>query len=391
MKKISRRRRAQLNKYRMTALFLIVIFVLITIVNILMPDRVYAGKEFRDLAQKPAISVQAVKDGTFMEDMETYLSDQFHGHNKLTNLRARVSLFLGIRESNGVYKGKKGYLLEEIKATDSEVLDPTITAMQEFEKDHPTVPMYVALVPNAATILGDKLPTNMRVRDQKKQFEEITSKLSSDYSVIDLTETMLAHRDEAVYYHTDDHWTSLGAYYAYDEIKEQMGLDEDLAIAYNAYPVSNNFAGSLSGLSGYERSYKDVISIYNAANEGSAIDVVVQRDGVEKDVASLYDMDKLKTANQYNLFLGGDYPKVSIRTTASSSDRLLIVKNSYANCLVPFLTSFYREIVMVDPDYYEENVNALMEKTKFSAVLFLYDGNSFVTNTTLAGVLGDND
>ncbi|MCQ2507987.1 MAG: DHHW family protein [Dorea sp.] len=391
MSKMSRKKRAQLNKRRLVSILFVVAFALIMIANLVIPDRVHAGKEYRDLAQKPKLSGQALIDGTYMDDFESYLTDQFNGHNKLTRLRARVSLLLGIRKTNGVYKGKHGYLLEEIKPIDEEQMQQTVTAMQEFERNYPTVPMYVALVPNAASILKDQLPSHVRVLDQNAQFDEIYGMLASDFKTIDLFETMLAHRDEAVYYHTDEHWTSLGTYYAYNTLLDQLDLNQDLAIAYNTYAVSNDFTGSMAGLSGYERTYRDNIYIYNASNDGSAIKVVVDASDVEEDVATLYDNQKLDTENQYRLFLGGDHPFVSIRTDADSSDKLLLVKNSFANSLVPFLTPFYREIVMVDPDYYTENLNNLMKEYKFNKVLFLFDGNSFVENTTLAGVLANND
>ena len=78
---------------------------------------------------------------------------------------------------------------------------------------------------------------------------------------------------------------------------------------------------------------------------------------------------------------------LDIKTTADTTDRLLIFKDSYANCLIPFLAPYYREIVAVDASIYEGNIQEIMQKAKFTSILFLYNGNSFVTNTDLLKVL----
>ena len=87
------------------------------------------------------------------------------------------------------------------------------------------------------------------------------------------------------------------------------------------------------------------------------------------------------------MFLGGNSGLIDIRTTADSTDRLLIVKDSYANSLVPFLTPYYREIFMVDPRYYYGDIHEIMENNKITSVLFLYNGNTFVEDNSISGVL----
>lgn len=78
---------------------------------------------------------------------------------------------------------------------------------------------------------------------------------------------------------------------------------------------------------------------------------------------------------------------LDIKTTADTTDRLLIFKDSYANCLIPFLVPYYREIVAVDASLYEGNIQEIMQKAKFTSILFLYNGNSFVTDTDISRVL----
>ena len=106
-----------------------------------------------------------------------------------------------------------------------------------------------------------------------------------------------------------------------------------------------------------------------------------------KKTATLYDKSKLIEKDEYQVFLGGDYGRINIRTMADTTNRLLVVKDSYANCLIPFLTPFYRELIIIDPEYYEGNLGDIMEENKISSVLFLYGGNTFVKDNNLGGVL----
>ena len=107
----------------------------------------------------------------------------------------------------------------------------------------------------------------------------------------------------------------------------------------------------------------------------------------EKKTATLYDTSKLKGKDKYALFLGGNYPILDIKTTADSTDRLLIIKDSYANSLIPFLIPYYREIVVVDPRYYYDDIEKVMKKDNITSVLFLYNGITFVKDNSISGVL----
>lgn len=82
---------------------------------------------------------------------------------------------------------------------------------------------------------------------------------------------------------------------------------------------------------------------------------------------------------------------MDIRTTADSTDRLLLVKDSYANCLIPFLTPYFREIIVIDPRYYYGDIHKIMEENKITSVLFLYNGNTFVEDNSISGVLESHE
>ena len=204
---------------------------------------------------------------------------------------------------------------------------------------------------------------------------------------IPLYETLRAHKDEYLYYRSDHHWTTLGAWYAYEKAAEVMNIpgvaEKAENIGENLYPVTAQFQGTLSARSGYQVS-DDTIEVYWPEPETELVVTYVQE---QTKSASLYASEKLSTKDKYGMFLNGNHPLTEIRTMASTGRKLLLVKDSYANCFVPYLTDGFEEIVLVDPRYYYDNLEKLMGQYGFTDVLFLYNLNTFLEDDVLQYVL----
>ncbi|MCI9421640.1 MAG: hypothetical protein HFG81_02855 [Dorea sp.] len=369
------------------ALLFFGLLILISLLELIPLEQDFSKKENRPLATRPKLAWEDVADGSFMDKYEAFRSDQFLGRNLWVSLKNRIDLLMGKRESNGVFKGKDDYLLEDIKEADQEKLHANLKAMADFGESYEKVPIYLALAPNAANILSDKLPRFAVTKDQNGMFREISQELSERVAWVDLSKTLAAHKKEEIYYRTDTHWTTLGAYYASQQLVESMQLDEAKTPKWEKYVVTNIFTGDLSLKSGYQTGYQESIYIYTAKNDKEMPQIVV--DAGEGKISTLYDRTKLKEMDAYDLFLGGSKGMVNIRTTADTTDRLLLVKDSYANCLIPFLVPYFREIIVIDPEFYEGNLNDIMGEKKISRVLFLYSGNTFVQDDKISGVLQD--
>ena len=382
----SRNKRAKSRKLWMARMFLILLF-LICLLNIVWPSREFSEKENRMLEQKPELTLSGIESGRFMEQYESYQSDQIAGRDLWVQLKTRVDLLMGKRESNGVYKGKSKYLMEDIKTPNQEQMEHNLASMCSFQEAYPDIPMYMMLVPDAANVLSDKLPSFAVTRDQDKDFAEIQKALKGHLTWVDVSSAMKDHKSENIYYHTDHHWTSLGAKYGYEALAEALQLDTSKEVELKPYAVSDSFNGTLSATSGYETGYEEPMYVYLPKEEGTGPEVVVSYVEEQEKKATLYDTSKLKEKDKYAMFLGGNSGLIDIRTTADSTDRLLIVKDSYANSLVPFLTPYYREIFMVDPRYYYGDIHEIMENNKITSVLFLYNGNTFVEDNSISGVL----
>lgn len=385
--KQSKSTKRKLDRKKTMAMLFLVMLGVICLVNLFSKDKEYSEKENRMLQQKPEISLYGIESGRWMKEYESYRSDQFVGRNFWVLLKTKVDLLAGKRESNGVFKGKNSYLLENIKEPDQEQLSQNLEAIKEFESGYQNVPFYVMLVPNAANVLSDKLPQFAVVEDQKQIFDDIQNELGEYIHWVDVSQILKKHKSEVIYYHTDHHWTTLGAYYAFQELAASMELDISKISTMKPYAVTNDFNGTLSATSGYETGYEEPIYIYASEQTEDMPEVVVNYVNEKKKTATLYDTSKLEEKDKYAVFLGGNYPLIDIRTTADTTDRLLLIKDSYANCMIPFLTPYFREIVVVDPRYYYGDIKELMEENDFTSVLFLYNGNTFVEDNSISGVL----
>lgn len=358
--------------------------VLAIALNIFMPDKEYSESENRMLAQAPEFSLTNLASGKFMTDMEDYVTDQFVFRDQWINLKVLEDMALGKRESNGVYIGKQGYLMQVPENNiDDDSVNDNLNAIREFAQRHEDVNTVMSLVPNAAYILEQLTPANAPVRDQSQDIALAEETVGDVLTFVDLTETMSSHRDEAIYYKTDHHWTSLGARYAFDTIYSALGISEP-AQDYTVYPVSHTFSGTLASKSGYDRS-RDTIDIYVPQDVSTEYVVNYVEEG--EKTASMYESSALEQKDQYEVFFGGNHSRIDITTPVEENKNLLIFKDSYANCFIPFLQPYFRSIIVIDPRYYYDDVDRLVTDNSITDILFLYNVDTFMTDTSLADSL----
>ncbi len=343
-------------------------------------DRVFSETENRMLEQLPEVSVQGILNGRFMESFEAYRTDQFMFRDAWIRVHTASDRILGKKESDGVYLGSGGQLYEKPEELSEQTWE-NLDAISEFAGRHPEMKSYLMLAPNAAGVLPDGLPPFAPAANQKKQLRQISRYLDGGIREIPLLNVLREHREEYLYYRTDHHWTTLGAYYAYREAARVMGLADAKEDSF--YELTDSFEGTLSSKSGYQVP-SDTISVYWPREEERLVVTYVEE---QRKSASLYASEKLEEKDKYGVFLDGNHPVVQIRTMAESQRKLLLMKDSYANCFVPFLTSQFREIVLVDPRYYYGDLEVLIGEREFTDALFLYDLNTFLRDDALKQAL----
>ncbi len=414
---------------KMAGIFLVFLIVAFAF-NLFSKDKKYSESENRMLAQKPVFSMANLTSGKYMKDMEDYVTDQFFIRDKWINLKVLEDLALGKKESNGVYIGKKDYLMEIPTAPNQKALDNNLDAISNFsashpdintvmtlipnaayiydhliprnapvrdqEKDikyvmnisnfsasHPDINTVMTLIPNAAYIYDHLIPRNAPVRDQEKDIKYVMNAVSTSLNFVDLTKTMSSHKEENIYYKTDHHWTTLGARYAFDALSTALGIEKPTQ-EYKIYPVTHSFQGTLASKSGYDKAL-DTIEIY--VPQGVNTECVVNFTDEGKKTASVYESAALENKDKYEVFFGGNHTRIDISTPMEGKKNLLLFKDSYANCFIPFLVPYYRNIIVIDPRYFYDDIESLISDNEITDVLFLYNVNTFLGDNSLGDVL----
>ena len=364
-------------------IFIILLF-LVMIINVIVPDREESELENRALEQRPRFNLTTILSGDFMEQWEKYLSDQFAGRDTWRSLKVSLDRLGGARKENDIYIGKDGQLMEDIEVPDDGRLEANLTAIRDFAETYEDIPVTMMLVPDAACILNDSLPAFARVEDQRQMFSMAERKLGDTVNWVDTVSILNNHKSEKLYYKTDHHWTTQGAFYVFQDAAETLGIEGDVSDDFVSYTVTDSFNGVLAASSGVGLDEMEEIDIY--APTGGDDDVVVNYVDEGRKTTSLYDSSKLETRDKYGVFLGGNTSVVDIRTVFTSQKRLLVVKDSFADCFIPFLAPYYREIVVVDPRYYSGTMQDIMDSYRITDALILYSGNTFFTDNNISGV-----
>lgn len=360
--------------------FLLPVIVLVS--SIILPDTGFSEKENRILASRPALKLDQIISGGYEKQFETYENDQFPLRDMWITLKATTDRLMGKVEENGVYLGKNGYLMEAFNAPSQTQYDATVNAMTSFAQKHPDLKQYALIAPNSVNILKSNLTAFAPADDQNPWIDKLKDSLTSaGVTFIDIRDTFTDHKTEDLYYHTDHHWTTLGAYYAYLQAAAVMGIDTS-SDSYDKAPVSQTFKGTLSAKSGFRSGETDELDVF-LPNGDNTLSSVVNYVDEQKKSASFYDTSKLNTRDKYALFFGGNHAQIKISTPTESNNTLLVLKDSYANSFVPFLAQHYRKIIMIDPRYYYGDLEQLLQVENVQEVLYLYNANTFFADTSL--------
>lgn len=360
-------------KYTMAAM-LIVFIGIIFVLNIILPDRAFSEEENRKLEQAPKFSKESLMKGKFTTKFEKYISDQFAFRDMWVGVKSDAEKVIGKKENNGVYLGKDDYLLQKFDAPDEKSVSAKVDEINAYASMGSGVRKYFMLVPNSIRVLRDKLPADAPVADQLKYIDNMKKMLDKNINFVDVYDSLYSKRNKYIYFKTDHHWTTNGAYYAYEKLGKFMGFTPHSKNYYNIKRVTDDFYGTLYSKSGFRHVSPDSIDLY-IPKSGEKYKVEYFEESRVSD--SLYNMDNVNKKDKYALFFNGNHPFIKISTNAKEHKRLLIIKDSYANSLIPFLTSHYSEIYVVDPRYYDEDMENLIKDKNINDMLIIYNVNTF--------------
>lgn len=359
--------------------------LIIMTANIIIPDHKQSETENRPLQTFRSWNTEHVLSGQYTKDLNTWFSDQFICRDQNIHIKYLIQKTFGVKEIQDVFLTKQG-LIEKTAKPNKEQLERNLNAINTFKQNNPELNVGFVTVPNAVSIKKAYLPKYAVTLNQDKQIDNIYSKLDDSIVKIDLRNTLKKHKDEYLYYKTDHHWTSLASYYAYQDIAKAFNLETTKQSDYTIYPVTTNFEGTLANKTG-SVNIKDEIDIYVPKDK---CDYVITDESINKKSRTIYHSDALETKDQYTVFMGGNKALFHINVDNNSKRHLLLIKDSYANSLIPFLIPQYASITVVDARYYFEDYTRLIKDDLITDVLFMNNANTFVQDTSLADMLEAN-
>ena len=369
----------ELKKFPIVLLFL-AFLLCFSILDALWPKREFSELENRKLMQPPKLTLAGVlsKDDPWMAKYTEYTKDQFIFRDGWIDLKSRAEAMLLKTENNGIWFGKDNYLFPKFLAV-GERFEKNLDAVECMAQRHPGK-VSVMIAPSSSLVLSEKLPWQAPVADEDIYHDSIVERLSGQAAVYDLRKTLRAHGDEYIFYRTDHHWTSEGAYLAYEQFAGSKGLPLFDRSAADAKKVENFYGTSYSKARNYDV-VPDTITYYDLPNQLTVY--TANADGSESgETGPLYNTADFETRDKYKAFLRGNNGYSVLEGNGTGS--ILIIKDSYANAFIPYLVEDYASIGIVDFRYLNEKVDSLIERGGYDEILVLFSFQGFMDDMTLA-------
>ncbi len=359
--------------------FMIIIFLL-PVIFIFSDKKKISEEENTKLAVKPELKLSTIYDKSYMRDMDKFLSDHFPGRINWIKSKMFIDRLTGKNIINDIYLGDM--LIEKLPEPDYEEVKKSVQAINLFAQHYDTEVSFL-LAPTSAGIYRDRLPLNAPQLDQKEFINKALGMLSEDVNGINIFDTMLSEKENYIYYRTDHHWTSLGAYIAYKQVASALGFLSINIDKFDIEHASSDFKGTFYNKCFYGDVEADVIDIYSC-KDGNKVESVTMNDGKkEEESDSIYFRDHLNVNDKYGVFLGKNRAFTNIKTNKTNGKKLLVIKDSYANSFVPFLINHYSEIAVIDLRYIKTSLTEFVDPGDYDQTLFLYNASTFSTDTNV--------
>ncbi|MEG2539112.1 MAG: DHHW family protein [Clostridium sp.] len=352
-------------KITMIAIFIIPL-IAFSLLLLLTDDRDFSESENRVLQTMPEFSTYGLFKGKYTKTFETYISDQFPFRDSFVAGKTMLDKSMLKKEGNGVYFGDNGYLLQKINTPSESTMDKAVNNILAMKKEGYKIS--TLFIPSSALVYNNLLPKYVDPEKENDSLDYLKNSLSGKVNNIELRNDLIGERDNYLYYRTDHHLTSRGSYRVYRSYMDSINRPSHNIADYRIEDASNSFYGSLYSKVIDISLSPDTINLYHLRNSESSYRVT--RDG--KVYNDIYFRERLKEKDKYKVFLNDNYPYMKITGNQKASEELVIIKDSYANSIIPFLLDHYRSIHVVDPRYYNTGMKDVLESINCKKLLYIF-------------------
>lgn len=325
-----------------------------------VPKQTFSENENRVLEPLPVPSVDSILSGSFMKSAENYVGDHFPLRNTFVSLNTAEQLLLGRRDlasnygtvpaEGGVYFGKKDHIYEVLLPDKTGIFQDNASAFAEFAKKS-GVTLTILPVPSGSQEQTENLPYSAPNYDQRLLYEELTQMVGKNATVVDLFDQLSLKTGNDYYFKTDHHWNTYGAYIGYAALSKSVGFPCLKQNEFDYKTVQQPFYGTLYSKAVNTWQKPDTLILPFAKGKSSVIQVTG-----EKTHQGIYWDEYLDQKDKYSVYLGGNPSLTVVKNPDAKGGKLLLLKDSFANSMIPYLSQNFSEIHLVDLRYYSKDI-----------------------------------
>lgn len=371
-------------KIVMIALFAAILVILPVMTFILNPSepRPFSENENRTLAAFPNVTFNNFKDEKLQKGIEDWFADRFVGRETWIKVKNATERLIGKTDVNGIYtvNDRMIEIWDRSSEKDREFVKSNLRAMDNFAGRYPDKPMYFLLAPTSQEVYAGLFPEGAPISSQSELLEFCHENLDN-VQTINVMPTMKMHADDYIYYRTDHHWTTMGAYYAYYDAAKAMDLMPSEFSDFDIEHASDQFRGTLYSKTLDDGVTPDIIDYYHFKRDKKLKLTIKTTEKIE-EYDDLYFREYLDVKDKYSSFLGPNSPFMLIETGVEGPS-LMIFKDSYAHCFIPFLTAHYSKIAVFDMRYFNDSLSSYANMDDYDSVMFIYNAITFTEDKNI--------
>ena len=364
------------------------VWVIIILLNFIWPKQVFSEEENRMLATIPRFSFASFVSGDYLNGVNDYINDHFAFRDINLKLNSWWEVkVMGKKENNDVYIGDEGYLFEKFEYGEEEKqnIEENVASISQFAQvmQEQKIPTYFVLVPNSIYVNRDKLPKNVEVPSQKEIIRTVYQNTENTKNIEVTSALEQENRQKPVYFKTDHHINSDGAYVVYNAFCTTANLQAVPIQDFTKVTVSNEFLGTFDSKAQLINQVPDELFVYENETNTNIEEAIYDRETTD----SIFNAEYLEGKDKYSYFLNGNNSRAIIKTKVNNGRKLLVIKDSYAHIMAQFLCENYEEVHFLDPRYTNFNYAEYVQENGITDVLFLYNVSNFLTDTNVTKIM----
>lgn len=358
------------------ALLLLVSTCIVVLWLVFAPKESFSENENRVLEPLPVPTADTIVDGRFMDSAENYVSDHFPLRNTFVSLNTAEQLLLGKRDlasdysaapaEGGVYFGKNDHIYEVLLPNKTGIFQDNAKALAEFAEKS-KLPFTILPVPSGSQEQPENLPDSAPNHDQRLEFKELKEAVGAKAKVVDVFSLLSLKTGKDYYFKTDHHWNTYGAYVGYQALSRAMDFPCIPQSDFQYKTESKDFLGTLysKAVSSWQKPDDFIVPYYKNKNPVMQVTGKKVHDGI-------YWNEWFNKKDKYSVYLGGNPSVTVIRNPNSNGGKLLLLKDSFANSMIPYLSQNFSEIHMVDLRYYNLDIYQYIKQNGIDQAAAVY-------------------